>query len=367
MELYLIGIPLALIIPFICKMIFPHAVTVKEFLAVSAVNIVVVILVSLGMSFTSTYDTEIWSGQVTSKYSEKVSCSHSYECRCRNQRTGTDSKGNATYSRVCDTCYEHSYDVDWVVKSNVGGELISRVDRQGVKEPPRFKKVLIGEPFATTYSFKNYILASPDTLFVNSKSLVEQYKDQMPTYPDIYDYYRINRVIGVGVNVDATLNIMLNEQMRKWGPTKQANVILVMVSEKHTQDFYQALQAHWFGGKKNDVVIVVQVDEEKKIGWTRVFSRADQAVFDKSVEFDVTNMGIFDSTKFVDIIDQNIKERFHRMDFEKFKYLLDDYKPSGTALAVGLIIALLINILMNVFIVKEDVFNEGFSRFRGRF
>jgi hypothetical protein len=358
MELYVIGIPIAIFLPLIARLIFPHKVTLKEYLMVSGINIVVLLFVSMAMNISSTYDTEVWSGEVTEKYSKRVSCEHSYDCNCRDERTGTDSKGNPTYSRVCDTCYEHAYDVNWVVRSNVGYEIISRVDRRGLKEPPRYSKVQIGEPYATTYGFKNYILASPDTLFVNSMSLVENYKGIMPAYPSIFDYYRINRVIGIDKAVDPDLNIMLNDQMRKWGPTKQANIIVVVVSEKYTQEFYEALQAHWKGGKKNDVVIVVQVDQSNKVGWTRVFSRADQGVFDKSVEYDVNNMGTFDSRKFVDIVNQNVKERFHRVNFEKFKYLLDDYRPSYKAIFIGLIFALLINIGLNIFIVKQDVFGD---------
>ncbi len=359
MEMYLIGIPLALIIPMICKLIFPHKVTVKEYFLVSSINIVVIVLFSLLMNVSSTYDTEVWSGQVTGKKSERVSCSHSYRCNCVPVQNGTDSKGNPTYTEVCQTCYDHSYDVDWLVFSNVGSEEISRIDRQGLKEPPRFSKVEIGEPFATTYSFKNYILASPDTLFVNSKSYVEKYKGHLPDYPEIYDYYRIQRVIGIDVNVDNTLNIMLNEQMRKWGPKKQANIIVVIVSDKYSQEYYQALQAHWLGGKKNDVVIVLQIDSEKNIGWTRVFSRADQAVFDKSVEMDIDNMGKFEAKKFVDIVNDNVQNRFKRMSFEKFKYLLDDYKPSFGVLAFGIIFAFIINLGLNFMVVKEDFFGEN--------
>lgn len=364
MELFLIGIPCAFILPLICKFIFPHEVTVKEYLLVSFVNVVCVTVFYFLINLHATWDTEIWSGQVTSKQSERVSCEHSYQCNCRPQSSGTDSKGNTTYITVCDTCYDHSYDVDWEVNSNVGRELIRRVDRQGLKEPPRFSKVQIGEPFATTRNFTNYIKAAPDTLFVETASMKDKYIGKLPEYPDIYDYYRIERVITIGkTTINAKeLNIMINEQMRKWGPTKQGNVIAVFVDDTYQEDFYHALQSHWLGGKKNDIIVITQVDSTGKVGWNRVFSRADTATFDKSIEFDITAMNQFDNAKYVEILDENIGERFHRMDFEQFKYLLEELKPSTTALIVGIIFALIINLGLNFMIVKEDLFGDGFRR-----
>lgn len=367
MELFLIGIPCAFILPLICKFIFPHEVTVKEYLLVSFINVVCVTVFYFLINLHATWDTEIWSGQVTSKQSQRVSCEHSYQCNCRQQRSGSDSKGNATYTTVCDTCYDHSYDVDWQVDSNVGRELINRVDRQGVKQPPRFSKVEVGEPFATTRSFTNYIKAAPDTLFVESKAMQEKYVGKLPAYPEIYDYYRINRVITLGqVGVPANdLNIMLNEQMRKWGPLKQGNVIAVFVDDTYQEDFYHALQSYWLGGKKNDIIVIVQVDSTGKVGWNRVFSRADTATFDKSIEFDIATMKQFDARQYVNILNENIGERFHRLDFEQFKYLLEELKPSTTALIVGVLFALIINIGLNFLIVKEDLFGDGFrKRFR---
>lgn len=354
MELFIIGLPLAFLLPFISKLVFPHNVTTKEYLCVSGINVVIILLVNMLIHMAVTYDEEIWSGQVTSKYSEKVSCSHSYQCNPRQVKTGTDSKGNPIYTTEYDTCYEHNYDMNWVVESNIGEETINRIDRRGIKEPPRFSKVEVGEPFARSKIFTNYIKASPNTLFKNPESLIAPFKGQLPDYPSVYDYYRIDRVYGVGVKVDNTLNIMLNEMMRKWGPLKQANIIAVFVSEAYTQEYYQALNAYWLGGKKNDVVIVAQLKPDNSIGWTRVFSRAEKAVFDKSVEMDVSNMGQFTPTAFVKIIDNNINERFKRIDFEQYQYLLEDVRPSTVALVVALIVALIINLILNYVIIKYD-------------
>src|SRR5580698_7591447 len=151
---------------------------------------------ALVVSCQATRDTETWNGRVVSKRSEHVSCEHSYDCNpypCH-----CDKKGNC--STCYHTCYEHSYDVDWEVFSSNGEEFeIARVDRQGTREPGRWTRVEMGEPTSKVHDYENYIKASPDSMF-RRQGLTGRYVEMkvLPEYPqDIYDYYRINRVLGV--------------------------------------------------------------------------------------------------------------------------------------------------------------------------
>lgn len=358
---WVIGFLIAFGIPAIVKLIFPHHVTFKEFFASCGISILCVIAFYAFLKIGATHDTEIWNGEVVKKYSDKVSCEHSYSCNCTTVCSGTGS--NRTCQQVCQTCYEHSYDVDWVVKANVGGTTISRVDRQGLKTPPRWAAVKIGEPYSETYSFTNYIKAAPDSLFAGSKALIQQYEGKFPNYPSIHDYYKVNRVISLGVSIDKTLNEKLNELHKKWGPQKQINVIPVFVNEKYSQEFFKALEAKWLGGKKNDAVIVTQIDKNGNVSWTRVMSRDEHKVFDKSIEFDMAQMGTFDTDKFVKILDDNVMNKFQRENFHKYEYLLNEFTPSGIAVTLGLILSLIINIVVGYFAVKEDWFGGYYGRF----
>lgn len=357
---FIIAFFISITIPTIVKLIFPHKVSYKEFFASCSVSLASILIIFLFMKMNATHDTEIWNGEVTKKYSEKVSCEHSYSCNCQNVCSGSGSSRSC--SQVCQTCYEHSNDVDWVVKSNVGGTTISRIDRQGLKEPPRWSKVTTGEPYSETYSFINYIKASPDSLFVGSKSLVEKYSIELPNYPEINDYYKVQRVITKGVSVDNTLNLKLNEMQKKWGPQKQVNLIPIFLSEKYSQEFFKAIEAHWLGGKKNDVVIVTQLTKEGTVNWTRVMSRSENKSFDKSIEFDMAQMKKFDTDAFIKILDVNIMQRFNREDFHKYEYLLNEFSPSGIAVVIGLIISLIINIVLGHFAVKEDWFGDEIGK-----
>jgi hypothetical protein len=155
------------------------------------------------MMSSNTRDVEVWNGQVTGKYSEKVSCSHSYSCNC--YRSCSGSGKNRSCSTICQTCYEHSYDVSWRVESNIGTYTISRIDRRGLSKPPRWDRVKIGEPVSDTHTYTNYIKGSPDSLF-HKKKLLKKYQKDLPKYQSkVYDYYRLNRLVNLGVNVDNNL------------------------------------------------------------------------------------------------------------------------------------------------------------------
>lgn len=344
----------ALVLPFIAKMVFPHKISWKEYCIHTLASLALIGITLLAINKAATYDVELWSGQVTSKQSERVSCEHSYQCNCVTT-SSTDSKGNTTYTEICQTCYEHSYDVDWVVDSNVGEERISRIDRQGLKEPKRFTDVLIGEPFITERSFTNYIKASPETLFKDGEVLKQGFEAVLPAYPEVYDYYRVNRVFSYGVNVDNTLNIKLNEYMKKWGPSKQANIIAVFVSEKYSQDYFQALKAHWLGGKKNDVIVVTQLSSDGQINWSRVAARSEYKAFETSLEFDIGNIGKFETDKFTKVLDENIMKRFKREDWHKYEYLLEDFTPSTLAIVLGLLFSFMANLGLSFFFYREQV------------
>lgn len=357
---WVVGIIIAFAIPATFKMLFPTKITNKEFLLSSLVSIAIMVGIFMFLKMNVTHDTEVWSGEVTKKYSEKVNCMHSESCNCQNICSGSGS--SRTCTQVCQTCYEHPYDVDWVVKANVGQTLISTIDRQGLKEPPRWTKVIIGEPYSEEYSFVNYIKASPDSLFAGSKSLVEQYASKIPNYPSVHDYYKINRVILKGVTVNHSLSTKINEYQKKWGVKKQVNVILFFVNEKYTQEYFKAVEAAWLGGKKNDTVVMTQLDSNNKINWSRVMSRSENKSFDKSVEFDINNLGVFEEDKFIEALDKNIMERFNRENFEKYAYLMNEFSPSALSVTIGLLISLLLNIGIAIFAIKEDWFSEHIYR-----
>ncbi|ECW1086663.1 hypothetical protein [Salmonella phage SilasIsHot] len=255
----------------------------KETLIATAIVVVLSCLIQAGayaaFSLGSSGDVEILNGYVTDKQRNKVGCSHSYECMCyyTTSCSGSGNNRSCTQTRHCSTCYEHSYDVDWDVLTTVGDLSIDRIDRQGTTEPPRWAQVKIGEPAAREHSYMNYVLGNKDSLFSKSdQQFAEKFKEHIPSYPRVYDYYRVTRVLnmsGMDIPVDYW-NDYLNNTLKTLGASRQVNIVWVVTSGQPVE-YFQGLLYAWSGGKKNDVIVVTDISKDMKINWGKSTSFAD--------------------------------------------------------------------------------------------
>lgn len=320
--------------PIFSKIVWRRDIEMSMFL----VHLLLFTVSCIGLYFygvhSKTTDVEIWNGQVTSKTSDHVFCSHSYSCNCK-----TNSKGTTS----CDTCYEHSYDIDWNVQSSAGNFTIDRIDRRGTKEPPRWTVVQAGQPVSQKYDFENLIKGAQDSLFHEHEYHPEKYPGMLPDYPsNVYDYQFVDRVISVGgVSVPnmSEWNTKLALMLRDLGPAKQANVIMVFANTSDTM-YADALRRHWLGGKKNDVIIVFGTPKFPEIEWVRVISWTDKNIFKVTLRDNLMGIG---TLKNPDTITQTIHTDIMRLfvrkkmkDFEVLKY---EIVPSGTIMTVVWILA----------------------------
>lgn len=276
-----------------------------------------------GARFSVTADTEIINGAVTGKHYDRVSCSHSYQCNCRTVTTGSGK--NATTSTECDTCYEHHYDVNWVIDTTVGDIGVDRIDRQGINTPPRWEQALAGQPVAKTHIFTNYIKGAESTLFKHT-TVLEKFDDKLPTYPDsIYDLHYINRVLTSGVNMpNATdYNDKLATILKELGPQKQANIILVFTVVTDKQ-YVEALKNKWLGGKKNDVIVVISTPDGKNINWAEVVSWTDKQLFKVTLRDDIQALPTLSPDTLIPVIEKDVYRMFDRKHMKDFEYLVED-------------------------------------------
>ena len=285
-------------------------------------------------------DTEIWNGQVTDKKQVWVSCSHSYECFCT-----TDRDGN----RTCQTCYEHSNDWDWVVYTTAGDLTISRVDRRGSHTPPRWAQVEIGEPASVEHRYKNYVQAVPESLYNLSEAENDALPD-VPNYPEVYDYYRIDRVLTVGVTyADAdVLNAQLNTALMTLGPQKQANVVVIVVNAPDPNYRYK-VEASWIGGNKNDIIVLLGTDETAEtVAWADVITFAGNAgneLFKVTLRDQLLDGNTLDSATVASAISTNITELYDRPEMADYEYLDAAIQPSGGQKVLAVILSLLANLI----------------------
>lgn len=322
---YLIGFLIFAAIAYaVALRIFPHTVTWKEVLIGIAVQCVIITTVLYAGIYSKGHDVQILNGYVTEKFKDRVSCEHSYSCNCRNVCSGTGSSRSC--SQECDTCYEHTHDYDWVVNSTVGSLLIPRIDSQGVKEPPRFSKVEVGEFFAKESSYFNYIKASPLTIF--DKNLIET-QIQTPPYISVYDHYRINRVINFGsafVGDFNSLNSHLNERLKTLGNQKKVNVVVLF--HKGTNAFVETVRAKMYGGKINDVVVAIKASQSGDVETVDVFSWSKNDLVNVKIRDAVLDMKVLGDMKLLsDNITNIILKEYQPRRIEEFQYLKANIEP----------------------------------------
>lgn len=354
MNLIYLIILIPILSPLIGLLIWKHEITATEFV----LNVIAACLVTVGVYYATAYaqmaDYQILNGEVIEKYQDSVPCSHSYQT-C----TGSGK------SRTCTTHHEHMNDYDWVVKSTVGKFTIDRVNRRGDREPPRWTAVKMHEAVALEDYYLNYIKGSPSSIF-NKKDLqfAEKYAAQIPKYPEVYDYHRANRVFTVGFNQNdiALWNFELSEMLKSVGPSKQANVSIIL-TKGLPAEYASAVNAKWLGGKKNDMTLIVGTSDGSKIEWVQVLAYSKSTSIKTYLRDAIKEHGIIDREFFMESIRSHMIRYYDRKSMDDFAYLIGTIEISETAFALIAIFSLIVSVGISYGMTRVDIsLNHGFRR-----
>lgn len=311
------------------------------------------------LHYANMYDREVWNGVVTGKNSEHVSCTHTHSCNCRQSCSGSGK--NQSCHEVCDQCPDHPFDVDWnVLTSNRETIKIDREDTQGLIQPSRWSAVRIGEPTSVEHAYKNYIKGSPDTLF-RHQGYVEKYKGKLPKYPRVQDYYRINRLVSVnGAWVDnpGAWNADLDKLNAEVGAPKQANILVVLVKNLPAE-FYYGLEESWIGGKKNDIVVVVGVDDQAVPQWAKIMAWSKNEMIKIKLRDDIMDTkGPLVRDTFLATVKADVNAHYQRKPMADFQYLEASITPTTGQLAIGIVVSLLVAIGLSWYFATHDPFGD---------
>ena len=336
----------------------------KEFLVMEAVVLAVIGAGYLLATMRNTSDTEIWSGRVVSKHAAEVSCAHSYSCNCT---SSTDSNGNTT--ETCQTCYEHSYDMEYGIVTSNGEHLDFQLeDSQGLRVPERFQRAYEGEPTAVLHSFSNPIKAAPDTVLWrrDAKAGFEKWLPPYPSFP--YDYYYVNRFFSEGFRLppddERQWNWDLMQLNADLGASKKVNIIVGMI--KNADPNYEfALEEHWLGGKPNDVVILMGVPDYPRVAWVRVVSWANEE-FRVGLRHDIMLLTADRREQILAAARRHIQTGYVKRSWSDFDYLAATVQPSPTASAWLFGIGLVLCGGLSVYFYANDPFLTRYEKY-GRF
>lgn len=367
----------ALLVPIVFSVLlitfFKHKVVLWELALPMLITVIVIAICKWVAINAKTTDTEYWGSYVTEAryyedWNERVTCTHTRTCR--------DSKGNS-YS--CGT--EHAYDVDYhpeyyEVITNTD-EVVSITERKfyhfvDIYKNKHFKELnrdyhtddgdmyysrwngdgLTFTDVVTMHTYENRVQASTDVFNFEdvSKEDIETYK--LFEYPKLKDNFRYHTVLGLKqYDVDKmyrTLNAQLgkSKKLRLW--------ILV-----HKNQPLQAgvLQQHlWKNGNKNEFVINIGVDEHNNINWVYVFSWAEDETLKINIRNKILDSKTLDLVGLYPYIYHSLNDGFVKKSFDDFKYI--NVEPSDTSVVITFLIAIIVNILIAIYVIKNEFTDE---------
>lgn len=375
MDIVLLLLAIPLVWAFAARYLLPATIETGEAAVNSGIAAFVMVALYCMFFWSNTRDTEILNGYVTGKERNKVSCEHSYQCMCV-QSCSSDGRGGQSCTEICQTCYDHSYDIDWDVYTTVGNLEINRIDRQGLGEPPRWTAVRINEPAATSHGYTNYVMASPASLFSSmlTEEELEAKKSILPQPHGIYDYYRVRHTFDIGAHVASreAWEHGLAHTLRDLGKEKQVNITMVFIAG-HGREYKQLLERAWLGGKKNEIVIIVGVTG-KQVVWVESFTfgkSAGNGMLHVLLRDELQKLkSVDDAMAGVAVITGIVRKNFVRQQMEKYKYLEDEAGP--TEFQIGMMIFIILGLLFGgtiYFHKTESGFTSmhRFNNFRGQF
>jgi hypothetical protein len=382
MENFFLLLLIPVIWALIARLIFKTTITWKEMgLQILASIVVVGVVYGAGM-YNQTADFEVWNGKITEKVREHGSYIRSYRCNCVTTCTG--SGNSRTCSETCQTCYENHYTVDWFVKSTIGNIGIKSLDRTSrsvydTLDPAAYTEAYVGEGCAATRPYKNYIKAVPESLFNDADIAADaEFAPLIPPYPKIHSFYKINRVLAMGVPVKSVdkWDLHLRDRLRAIGPAKQANIILILVNTPD-QSYRYSLERAWLGGKKNDVIVIMGVPDYPAISWVDTITLGSNSGNELMTVMMRDNImaleTVDDYVEVIDTIAGTVEGHFDRKSMEDFKYLEDEIEPPTWVIGLAIGLSILISIGLTLYFHLQDPFGDhryGYRRptsFRRRF
>ncbi len=330
-------------------------------------QIVVVVLAVTAVwqigKYAQTADTEIWNGSVVSKARDHGQYVESYSCNCRTVTSGSGS--NRTSTTECDTCYRDHYTVRWSAKTTVGTVTFDYRDWTSrlvylLPDPEAYIRCTPGEPASLEHGYTNYVKAVPESLFNDKDAPINAFKDEIPPYPRVRDFYKIDRVLEVKTNLPQgtheRINTELNNALRELGSAKQVNIIVILTSIADPSYRY-AVEKSWLGGKKNDVVLFVGL-KDTNIVWTDVMTWARNTgneLFHVKMRDGLKSLGTIEAQMLVPFIVETITKQYVRPKMADFEYLKDAIEPPLWAILIAIIFAIGGSLGLTVFFHRVDI------------
>lgn len=119
------------------------------------------------------------------------------------------------------------------------------------------------------------------------------------------------------------------------------------------------------GGKKNDTVLVIGVDQSTgKANWATVMAWTTAKIFEVKLRDAIMDLPEVTPEATMKALRTNVETYYRRKPMADFEYLSSSITPSGTEFAVAIFIGLLISIGLAILFQKKDIFGDDGTRYK---
>jgi hypothetical protein len=105
--------------------------------------------------------------------------------------------------------------------------------------------------------------------------------------------------------------------------------------------FAQAVEQHWLGGKKNDVIVITGLDGGRPI-WAYVMAWTDNELFKIKLRDDILTLTDVEVQRdqFFNFVRANVEQYYVRKPMKDFAYLAASITPSWIELTIAMVVGM---------------------------
>ena len=162
---------------------------------------------------------------------------------------------------------------------------------------------------------------------------------------------------------------MWNKELRDLnssiGRAKEANVVVVITKDKPDEYFY-ALEQQWIGGKKNDVVVVIDTNDAGTINWVETMAWTDNHIFKINMRDSLLKLKKLDRELILPTIQAVVLKDYVRKPMKDFEYLKQSIVPTKNQYIGLTIFGLLLSLGISWFVFNNEFTTESYNYRRYR-
>lgn len=211
------------------------------------------------------------------------------------------------------------------------------------------------EPITTSHTYENRPQVASSVFSFPTVTEQEKKEHKLFEYPEIRSWRKLPGILADSAYaVPDSANILMNWLNSTLGDKKQVRSWLLVYRNAPAETGYLQ-EAYWKGGNKNEVIVMVSLDNANKVQWVKVSSWCEVELLKIEIRNHIKKMKVFDPVNTVKFMHQEINAKFVRKQFKDFDYLT--VEPPTWAIIVTFIVTLLANIGTSLWLVKNH-FNE---------